>query len=91
MPLLLQPVIAMTLNVKKDLRASLDKVAARLKDGLRRREDRMKWEPVGLEPRQVWRPSPKEMKKHQMTRSPRERREPLQLMAQQETGTPLMA
>ena len=67
MPLLLQPVVATTLNVKKDLCASLEKVAARLMDGLRRREDRMKWEPVGPQPRQVWRPSPKKKRKHQTT------------------------
>ena len=68
MPLLLQPVIAMTLNVRKDWLASPEKVAARLMDETRRREDRMEWEPVGLGPRQVWRPSlKKEKRKHQTT------------------------
>ena len=64
--LLLQPMSAMTLTVKKNLSASLEKVAAILKGGLRRREDRMEWEPVGPEPRQVLRPSLRK-KKHQKT------------------------
>ena len=92
MPLLLQPVAATTLNVKKELCASLDKVAAGLKDGLRGRSDQMEWEPVGPEPRQVLRPSPKKKKrKHQKTRHLRKQRKPLQPRAQQDPKTPSMA
>ena len=50
----LQPVYAMTLDLKKKtLRASLDEVAARLMDVRRRREDRLEREPVGPELRKV--------------------------------------
>ena len=48
--LLLQPMEAVTLTVKKNLSASLEKVAARRTNGERRREDRMERKPVGLEP-----------------------------------------
>ena len=53
MPLPLQPVNATTLDVNKELPASLDKVAAGLENGLRRRRDRKEREPVGPELRQV--------------------------------------
>ena len=66
MPLPLQQVDATTLDVKKKLLASLDKVAAGLEDGLRRRRDRKEREPIGLELRQVWRPLLRKTKEDQM-------------------------
>ena len=53
MPLPLQLVDATTLDVKKELPASLDRAAAGLDNGLRRRRDRKEREPVGPELRQV--------------------------------------
>ena len=79
--------IAMTLNVKKTLRASLDKVAVRVMDGLRRREDRVEWEPDGPEPRQVLRPSLKKKKNRRQAPHLRKQRRPPQLRARQDPKT----
>ena len=66
MPLPLQQVDATTLDVKKKLLASLDKVAAGLENGLRRRRDRKEREPIELGLRQGWGPLPRKTKEDQM-------------------------
>ena len=70
MKLLLQPADALTLTVKKNPSASLEKVVAGWMDGERRREGRMEQEPVGLETWLAWRPLLKKEKKRWTTRNP---------------------